>query len=266
MSFGFFKKTALLDDASVLWMFDSFAWAMQNFDANVFYQEAILVNPSNEHFPGKENSAEAMAALIFEKVKEYGGLQHWPFRLVDEESLTNLDVPNIAIEGVLRGSAGTSPAVQQQQQYVVPANLALLRDPEVLIATYAHSLSHYLGSKAQQAPPGGIENWPHVTELLSVFLGFGLIMANTAHTVKIRSCGSCSGPSVERTNFLSQYDMTYALAIFCNIKNIPANDALQHLKKSLRPFFKKAVKDVNGRSAQLELLLEYRQQPRLSEA
>ncbi|MFV2058638.1 MAG: hypothetical protein ACC707_19410 [Thiohalomonadales bacterium] len=264
MSFALFKKTALLDEASILWMFDSFEWAMENFSADVFYQETILVNPSNAHFPGNESSAEAMATLIFEKVKHYAGLQHWPFQLVADELVESIDVPNIVIPGALRGSAGTSLVEQPSQRFVVPSNLVLLRDPEVLIATYAHALSHYLGSKANQAPPGGIENWPHVTELLSVYLGFGLIMANTAHTAKIRSCGSCSGPSVERSNFLSQYDITYALAIFCFLKNISANEAQRHLKKTLRPFFKKAHKDIGGRSSQLEVLFRHRNKLSLS--
>jgi hypothetical protein len=256
MAFGFLRSTPLLDEASIHWMFDSFEWALRNFDAEVFYHETRLINPTNEHFPGAGDNAFTMASLIFDKTKDYAGLKHWPFKLVDESSVDRIEIPKISIEGALRGSKGLVPS-NQSEQFIIPVNLGLLRDPEVLIATYAHSLSHYLGTKAQQDPPGGVENWPHVTELLAVFLGFGLIMANTAYTHKIRSCASCSGPSVERSNYLSQYDITYALAIFCNIKKIPTNDALQHVKKTLRPFFKKAVKDVQSRTPQLETLLSY---------
>jgi hypothetical protein len=250
MVFGFARNTQLLDETSILWMFDSFGWALRNFDAGVFYDETKLINPTNDHFPGNADDAVGMASLIFENAKDFAGLGHWPFRLVDENSLDRIEIPQISIEGPLRGGKGIVPA-EQTHQFVIPYNLALLRDPEVLIATYAHSLAHYLNLKAKQEPPGGVENWPHVTELLAVFLGFGLIMANTANTAKIRSCASCSGPSVERTNYLSEYDITYALAIFCHLKNIPHNEALIHLKKTLRPFFKKALKDVNARDAEL---------------
>ena len=156
----------------------------------------------------------------------------------------------------MRGSKSLA-TTDHSQHFVIPVNLALLRDPEVMIATYAHSLSHYLGTQVKQEPPGGVENWPHVTELLAVFLGFGLIMANTAYTHKIRSCASCAGPAVERSNFLSQYDITYALAIFCQLKNIPTTESLPFVKKSLRPFFKKAVRDIQSRNPQLESLLEH---------
>lgn len=250
MVFGFARNTELLDETSILWMFDSFGWALRNFDAGVFYEATKLINPTNDHFPGNANDALAMAGLIFETAKDLAGLSHWPFRLVDENTLDRIEVPQISIEGPLRGCKAIVPA-EQTQQFVIPYNLSLLRDPEVLIATYAHSLAHYLSLKAQEQPPGGIENWPHVTELLAVILGFGLIMANTANTAKIRSCASCSGPSVERTNYLSEYDITYALAIFCHLKKIPTEESLRHLKKTLRPFFKKALKDVDIRHTEL---------------
>lgn len=251
--FGFVRNTQLLDETSIEWMFDSFAWALKNFDANVFFAETKLINPTNDHFPGNAKDEFAMVSLIFDRAKDYAGLKHWPFRLQDENTLGGIEVPQISIEGALRGSKGIVP-VEHGNQFVVPYNLGLLRDPEVLIATFAHSLAHYLGLKSSEEPPGGVENWPHVTELLAVFLGFGLIMANTANTIKIRSCASCSGPSVERPNYLSEYDITYALAIFCHLKNIPDDESIRHLKKTLRPFFKKALKDVKTRNTELERL------------
>jgi len=136
-------------------------------------------------------------------------------------------------------------------QLTIAYNPDQLRDSEVLIADFAHVLGHYLGGMSQEPPPGGVENWPHITEVVAVFMGFGLMMANSAHTVKIRSCGSCSGPAVERSNALSQYDITYALAIFSCLKAIPTREVLAHLKKSLRPFYKKAAKEVMSKTKEL---------------
>ena len=83
-----------------------------------------------------------------------------------------------------------------------------------------------------------------------------MMMADSANTAKIRSCSSCSGPAIERENFLSQFDITYALAIFCCLKGIPVSDAVKNLKSSLRPFFKKAMKDVLRKKPQLRHLRE----------
>ena len=257
MFFPFLKPTRLLEETSVLWMFDTFEWALRHFDARVFFDETILVTPSNEHFPGRESSAEGMANLIFDKVKGYAGMQHWPCRLLDE-GVAEITAPaSIQIEGPIRGVTGIASTMEDEsQKLVILYRPESLKDPEVLIANFAHTLAHYLGTTASEAPPGGEENWPHVTELLAVFMGFGVMMADSANTTKIRSCSSCSGPAVERENFLSEYDITYALAIFCCLKGIPVGEAVRHLKSSLRPFYKKACKDVMSRKSQIVRLQE----------
>ena len=245
------KPSACLDEESTLWLFDTFAWALRNLDARVFYNETILVTPSNQHFPGTENSVHGMANLIFTQVKEHAGLKHWPTKLTNMVGGRPAGSPKIQIEGALRGSKGIMPTGEVLHQLPIAYNPDQLRNPEVLIADYAHVLAHYLGSMSKEPPPGGVENWPHVTEVVAVFMGFGLMMANSANTAKIRSCGSCSGPAVERSNALSQYDITYALAIFSCLKEVPTREVLVNLKKTLRPFYKKAVKEVMNKPEEL---------------
>lgn len=253
--FSFLKPPQLLDETTLQWMFDSFAWALRNFDARIFRDETILVTPSNAHFPGRKSSAEDMAGLIFDRVSFFAGMQHWPCRLVDEDAAEGLPPPALPVTGLARAMTAAMPvALAAAQPLPVIYRADHLRDPEVMIAHFAHTLAHYLGTTASEPPPGGEENWPYVTELLAVFMGFGVAMADSAHTARIRSCGSCSGPAVERENYLSQFDVTYALAIFCCLKDIPAREALKHLKSTLRPFFKKAMKDVMRRESQLQRL------------
>ena len=255
--FPFLKPPQLLDEITVQWMFDSFAWALRNFDARIFRDETILVTSSNEHFPGRESNAEGMARLVFDRVRFFASMPHWPCRLVDENAAESLPPPALPVEGLTRTMEDATPVpVDAAQALPVIYRLDQLRDPEVMIAHFAHTLAHYLGTTANEPPPGGEENWPHVTELLAVFMGFGVAMADSANTAKIRSCGSCSGPAVERENYLSQFDVTYALAIFCCLKDIPVREAVKHLKSSLRPFFKKAMKDVMRREPQLQRLQE----------
>jgi hypothetical protein len=162
-----FKSSQLLDETSIDWMFDTFGWALGNFDAKVFFNETILVTPSNEHFPGQESSAEGMAKLILGQVKGYAGMQHWPCRLVDGNTVEEITPVQLQIEGPIRGDAGIVPSsIDDSKKLVIPYYQEQLNDPEVVIANFAHNLAHYLGTAAREAPPGGEENWPHVTELL----------------------------------------------------------------------------------------------------
>lgn len=255
--FGLLKKQPLLDEDIIIWLFETYAWALKNFDADVFFNETVLVKPTNDYFGGEENSADGMAHLIFNRVKQYAGVSHWPCNLVDEASVTSLSPPQIKIEGPMRGSKGITPVdVAENGKLVVIYNQFQLNDPEVLIASYAHTLAYYLGLMTPTEPPGGSENLPHATEMLAVFMGFGVIMANSANTRKIRSCSSCSGPAVERQNYLSEFDTCYALAIFTKLKGINEKDVTSSVKKNLRPFFKKALKDVASRKAEFEPLLK----------
>lgn len=242
------EKASLLDNESIEWIFEVFAWALAHFDAQVFEQETILVTPSNKHFPGRENNVHGMASLIFSKVLEYAGMTHWPFQLMPENEFVATQTQLVEIKSISRGTkAEIAQKTDTSAKLPITYSPFQLNDPEVLIGHYAHSLAHYLGSTAHSEPPGGVQNWPHTTELLAVYLGFGIIMANSAYTNKVRSCGSCAGPAVERSNFLSQYDITYALAVFCRLKNISPGQVKPYLKKSLWPFFKKASKDVEQR-------------------
>lgn len=236
MIFGFSRPTRLLEDESVLWMLDVFDWALSNLDAQKFITDTKLIYPNNECFPGREDSAGGMASLIFSQVKAYAGIESLPYELQNEDGISHVST--------LETNNAELAAVSGNEKLVFRYHTHTLNNPEVLIASFIHQISYSIVTSAHISPPGGKENLPHAAELLAVFMGFGLIMANTANTQKIRSCGSCSGPAVERESFLSQYDMTYALAIFCVFKNIPVKDAGLHLKKSLRTFYKKSYKEI----------------------
>ena len=252
--FNLFNKAPLLDEGSVEWLFDTFAWSLNNFGADVFSDETILVVPSNELFPGRTDSVHGMASLIFERVKAYAGMKHWPTVLLDQNVCPSVESPRVQIEGALRGSKGIVPEqVDEQHSLIVTYHPDQINNPESMIASYAHTLAHYLGTMAKDAPPGGDEYWPQATELLAIFMGFGLMFANSAFRFK-GGCGSCKGPTVDRSAFLSQDEATYGLAIFSVLKGVPEKEVLPHLKGYLRPIFKRAVKDLSSRTTELQRL------------
>ena len=251
--FALFRSEPLLDEASIWWLFDVFAWALRNLGSDVFHRETVLVLPTNQHFPGREQSVHGMAQLVFEQVRQHAGLSHWPCRLVEPERFDADAKPGLALQGVIRGSKGIAPEEGEGNSLTFTYDPNLIGNPEALIASFAHTFAHFLGSMAREEAPGGRENWPHVTEVLGVFMGFGLMLANSAFKAP-RGCGSCGSAAADRTSFLSQYDVTYALALFAVLKGIPNKEVLYYLKKPLRPFFKRAVKDIKDRSDALEAL------------
>jgi len=196
-----------------------------------------------------------MAELIFRRTADYAGMGHWPLRLLPPGGVFPSMTGRIAVDGPLRGPRSL-PAADPSPASVVPVayDPALVANPEALIAGFAQTLAHHLGSAVREIPPGGLQNWAQATEVVTVFLGFGLILANTAFQFQVRSCGSCGGPAPQRQAFLSQWDITYALALFGVLKDIPTRSALRHLKSSLRGHYKRCVADVRARGEALDAL------------
>lgn len=255
MLFGLLDRRPLLDEAYADWMFDVYAWALRNLDPVMFRDETQLVTPSNNHFPGRANSPEEMANLIFDRVVAYAGMQHWPLKLLPPDSCVLEPATGARVVTAARGAravaAETAPA-----SLTISYDPEYLNNPEAMIAVFAHTLAHYLGTSATEPPPGGAENWPQVTEILAVFLGFGLMFANTALVLPRGGC--CGGPVVRRQAYVSQHDITYALAIFSVLKGLPQNQVTKHLKKSLRGHFRQASREVKGKYAdRLEELEQY---------
>jgi hypothetical protein len=213
------------------------------------------VNPTNEHFAGRTNSVGRMAELIFRTVAGYAGMTHWPLRLIEATAVMPALTGPVTVNGPLRAPASQArPPETNSALLTVPYDATLVANPEAMIAGLAQNLAHHLGSTVQEQPPGGLQNWPQTTEVIGVFLGFGLMFANTAFEFQSRSCGSCGGPPARREAFLSQYDITYALALFATLKQIRERDVLRHLKSSLRGHYKRCARDLGPRSEAVEAL------------
>ncbi len=255
MLLNLFSSKPLLDEETITWLFDLYAWALRHFDADIFREHSVLVLPNDRFFPGRVDSAEGMAELVCEQVKAYAAIAHWPTRVVDNRHCQLDETPQLVLDGPPRRvDCVVLEGVDESQRLHTLYDPAMVNNPQAMIAGFAHSFAHYLASLAPEPPPGGEENWGHATEVLASFLGFGLIMANSAFNVRVPRCGSCAPQPVDRQSFLSQYDMTYALAIFCVLKGIEQRTVLPQLKGSLRGFFIKAMKDVVRREGELSRL------------
>ncbi len=246
--FGLFNKKALLEESETLWLFDTFKWALENFDSEFFYKETILVLPTNHFFPGKAGSEYEMADLICNQVKRYAGISHWPTQITDQNSCELSSTPLLGIQGSLRhveeeivkGNTTTDDYL------LMPYNPQQVNNPEGMIATFSHVIAHYMASVANQSPPGGDQFLPQATEVLAIYLGFGLMFANSAFTFK-GGCGSCYNPNAIRSSYLTEYESTYALAIFSVIKEIPNIEISRHLKGHLKSFYNRATNEIRSK-------------------
>jgi len=248
-----FNNKPLLDEGTTQWLFDAYSWALSNFGSDYFHEETILVTPTREHFPCQVDSREAMASTVFEQVTAYAGMQNWPLKLIElTPEYDPVPPSSVVYNGIPRGT-GTALTLEGETKCVeITYTPDQTRDPGALAAVFSHHLAGHLSQTAKTPCPGGEELEGHARDLLAIFLGFGLFLANNAIMAK-GGCSGC-GKSLQSLGFLPEDEMTYALAIFCVLKKIPNKEVLPHLKSALRPLFKKAVKEIENNRAEINRL------------
>src|ERR1700722_1591383 len=141
---------------------------------------------------------------------------------------TGLDV------GRLRGAAGTYQEFKTEDgppRALVHVKKTLLEDPESMIAVMAHELAHVLllgdGKISRD-----YEKMEPLTDLMTVFSGFGVFNANAAFVHK----SGARGRSVGRHGYLSPAEYAYGLAVFAWIRGERDPSLSKELSRSVRVY------------------------------
>ncbi len=119
--------------------------------------------------------------------------------------------------------------------------------PEALVAVLAHELAHYLTRTAGSPPPGGDKNREYATDLLAVFMGFGLFLANSAVEFQQFTGIDTQGWRSRTLGYLSEFELVYCLAVFCALEQIDRAALLPYLKPSLIPVYDDCLKDLRSK-------------------
>ena len=255
------KPGPIISDHSAKWLLECFAWALKKYDGDAF-QQCQLVLPSNQFFPGRVDSVHGMSRAIFDRVVDYAGLSHWPFQLVRPENYLEAPTPKLALPTSRRhldnAAAVSGQSISgQSMKLLISYRPQQIKQPQAMAANYAHIIAQHLVYQSGHTPPGGQDYFAQATELISIFMGFGLLITNSAYTFR-SGCGSCYDPAANRSASLSENEALFALVVFCELKKIPASAVFKHLKKHLRSTYKRALKqlaDYPDQVAQLHTLI-----------
>lgn len=245
--FGLFRANPVLDEGSTAWLFEAYAWALRNIGSDAF-QRTILVTPTDRHFPDTGSGTER-AAAAFARVRSYAGMQGLPFELAALTGETTAQSVPALFDAEQGGMPGITLVQGEQSRIPIAFDPATVKKPQVLVAAFAQQLAFHLGRAMPEESPGGEELRGPASDLLAVFMGFGLFFANSALTVCRGGCSGC-GTSVQKLGYLTEEEFTYALAIFCTLKDIQNSEVEPHLKKTLRPIFRVAMKELGKTRAE----------------
>ncbi len=264
-----FKKKPVIDESSREWIFDTFAWCMQQLDGDFFKESSELILPNNSFYSGSSTSVEEMANSIFSNTTKYTGMTSWPIKLVSTENFQQKEMPPLLFGSRLRGnSAKVSVQPDYQIDKTANSNLsykvegevvvssrtsqptidiafhsAQLNQPQDLIAYLVQIQASILVNQHGILPPGGKELLPQTIDLVACFMGFGVIFSNTAYQFK-GGCGSCNNRNLNRQPALPELETVYALALFCVMKEVEVKAVKRELKSHLYKAFRQAHKEI----------------------
>jgi hypothetical protein len=175
--------------------------------------QATVVLPTPDHFPDPYDRSEAALQRIFARVAT--GMQVNPADIdvtlfASADDLTQGLVPFSS--GSTSGAAGLYHHDPTTKPHI-SINEKQLRDPMALVAVLAHELGHIILLRPGLVPRDAPDLEP-MTDLLTVFLGFGIFTANAAFRFKQYTTDRAQGWSAGRLGYLSEELHGYALARF----------------------------------------------------
>lgn len=174
--------------------------------------EATVVLPTPEHFPDPYDRSEQALRSMFDRV---AGLMQIDPKKVEltvfarEHDMTRSLVP--FFRGSHSGASGLY--IDEAEKPHISVDEGLLKDPVALVGVLAHEIGHIILLR-----PGLVRrddpDMETLTDLLTVFLGFGVFSANSAFYFEQHNHYDSQGWSARRLGYVPEEVYGYALARF----------------------------------------------------
>jgi hypothetical protein len=210
--FGLTKPKLPVTDEQKQWIDSSFLRLAGLLGPNRLL-EATVVLPTPEYFPDPYDRSEAALQSMFERVAAYMRLNPTEIdvNLFASADKVTLDLAPFAY-GKTSGAAGLYHHDLAERPHI-SINESKLKDPMALVAVLAHELGHIILLRPGLVARDAADMEP-LNDLLTVFLGFGIFTANSAFRFEQHQDYSRQGWSANRTGYLSEEQLGYALARF----------------------------------------------------
>ena len=203
---GWLRPRCPIDSGAKRWVEDRIGWLLGQFGRERLLNAEMLV-PARTFFPDHYDNSEAAARALFDRTCAFMGVKPADVELVFYQPTHR---PGFARSLLRKSLPWVGQWVPREGNNLVRVDVKLLPLPELLLAVYAHELSHQLllGSKRICA-----EDRDHelVTDLATVLFGLGVFNANNSFMDHDRV--NRRGDEIERIGYLTPTIWAYALAL-----------------------------------------------------
>ena len=217
-----------------LWIDKWFAWLRNEFGDARLHGPVIL--PTEEYFPDAYRGTTDDASVLLNRVCTYMDVKRSRLRLECYQS-RSADVVAASFDPTLNREYAMGLYDNNGQEIVIWLESTKLDKAQEAISTLSHELGHVhlLGDgRFDQNNP---EHEP-LTDLLTVYFGLGIFMANTALSETNWKAGQYSGWSMSRSGYLSIAEYSYALAVYAFARGEQSPSWIQHLRPDVQAMMK----------------------------
>lgn len=238
--FGLFKSRKPLeplDHERRKYFENNLLWLNQEFPEPPLHQRKIFT-PTEQDFPIKWNHPEESARQALKIIAENMQLGCNEIELdFYDNGIKELNMGGSPIfletDPETPEAAGLYHHKNDNGQYEISLSTEAIKRPDTLIATIAHELSHVklLGQKGLE------ENDECLTDLATVFFGFGVFNANTAF--QFYQASDRWGYS--NLGYLKQEEWAYAIALLAFLRNEDEPAWSKYLNVTLKKDFERSL-------------------------
>lgn len=204
--------------------------------------EAKLILPDADHFPDHYDKSELAVEKMLCRICNYMKVDRSQIDLeIFPDETEELKEMLPYWKGSHNGCAGLYVHPDDESnRMVVALRSSQLDDPMALVATLAHELGHVIllgGSLMEHS----VKDMEPMTDLLTVFLGFGIFNANSAARLTKWQNDRKQGWSMQRLGYLPEEIYGYALARFAHERGERDPKWAKHLSTNVQTYFKKSA-------------------------
>lgn len=227
------KPVCPVDPATRAWIDARWTWLEGQFGLDRL-RTGCVVLPHAKFFPDPFRGTEEDARQMLNRICGYMDIDPATVELSLYEDR------NPVYEGNFRqGTAGLYHS--EQDQFRIWVEVKNLDDPLALAATLAHELGHvHLLGHGRISDE--VEDHEPLTDLLTVYLGLGVLTANSVIRENYWHAGAISGWNMGRQGYLGMPIYGYALARFARARDEGKPPWASELRLDVRTAFKQAMR------------------------
>ena len=244
--FGWLKPKSPLTAEERRWIEERFAWLRAEFGDQPL--RGPVITPTEQFFPDHYLPTRECAEALFDRVCAHMGVDRSRVDLNFYVSPTADVITSSFNPGIPEGYA-LGVYYEEDGRIAVWLEQTRLDEPRSLVATIAHELGHVhlLADGHYDARTPDNER---LTDLLTVYFGFGVFTANSAIREVNWYAGGWSGWQASRQGYLSIAEYAYALAVYADaLGDYEARWAF-HLRHDVRALFNAELERLASRKVE----------------